>query len=187
MNAEIHENGFECPADMGSPHGCTAGIFLRDRKEWNTDLYTSVLKDTEFVILFLEKAMGKRMKEYDWGRKGCGFMLCYPVIDAQKTGSHLKKECERLHITVKELQQFLGLAAMQSVYNWFQGRTLPSLDNFYALSCYMGMRMEEMVVTKRCSQEVLVRNAANALQSRALIYLGYLLSWCEAECAHGPQ
>ena len=88
------------------------------------------------------------------GRKGCGFMQVYPVIDVQETGRQLRAECERRQVTPKELQEFLGLAALQSIYSWFQGRTLPSLDNFYALSCYLGIRMEELVVPKRRAREV---------------------------------
>ncbi len=109
------------------------------------------------------------------GRKGCGFMQVYPVIDVQETGRQLRAECERRQVTPKELQEFLGLAALQSIYSWFQGRTLPSLDNFYALSCYLGIRMEELVVPKRRAREVPVRGAARALERRMVAYLGFCL------------
>lgn len=111
--------------------------------------------------------------EFAAWKKGCGFMLTYPVIDVQKTGKHLKMECERRQVTPREIQEFLGLAALQSVYGWFQGRTLPSLDNFYALSCFLGMRMEEMVVPKRREKEVVVRDALRSLERRMMAYLGF--------------
>ncbi|MBQ7840662.1 MAG: helix-turn-helix transcriptional regulator [Lachnospiraceae bacterium] len=109
--------------------------------------------------------------------------MVYPVIDVEGTGRHLKTECEKRNITPKEIQEFLGLAALQSVYGWFQGRTLPSLDNFYALSRYLGMRMEELVVPQNCSREVLVRGATRALERRMMAYLGFLL---QAESAGKP-
>lgn len=104
-----------------------------------------------------------------------GFMLIYPVIDVQETGKRLKRTCDQRRISARELQEFLGLAALQSIYSWFQGRALPSLDNFYALSRYLGMRMEELVVTQGSSREVPVRGAARSLKRRQLAYYGFLL------------
>lgn len=107
-------------------------------------------------------------------------MLIYPVIDVQETGRQLKRVCERSRVTPKEIQNFLGLAALQSIYNWFQGRALPSLDNFYALSCYLGTRMEELVVPEHRSREVLVRDARRARERRLMAYFGF---WLQAEAA----
>lgn len=105
--------------------------------------------------------------------KGCGQMQGYPVIDVYQTGLRLKGACEKRRITAKDVQKFLGLAALQSVYGWFQGRTLPSLDNFYALSCYLGMRMEDMVVAKGERREVPEQEAFLALQRRQMAYLAF--------------
>jgi transcriptional regulator with XRE-family HTH domain len=66
-------------------------------------------------------------------------MTGYPLIDVLRTGQRLKEACIKKNIEAKEIKQFLGLAAMQSIYNWFQGKALPSLDNFYALSSYLGI------------------------------------------------
>lgn len=120
-------------------------------------------------------------------RKGCGFMLTYPVIDVQETGRQLKKECERRQVTPRELQEFLGLAALQSVYGWFQGRALPSLDNFYALSCYLGIRMEELVVPRQRGREVAVRDALRALERRMTAYLGFCFLAEQSESRDSPQ
>lgn len=109
------------------------------------------------------------------GQKGRGFMLTYPVIDVQETGRQLRRTCDRKQVSPREIQQFLGLAALQSVYSWFQGRALPSLDNFYALSCYLGMRMEELVVPQHRSREVPVREDAVRRERRQLAYYGFLL------------
>lgn len=113
-------------------------------------------------------------------QEGKGFMLIYPVIDVQETGKQLKRTCERKRVSAKELQEFLGLAALQSIYSWFQGRALPSLDNFYALSCYLGTRMEELVIPQHRSREVLVREAERGFGRRQLAYYGFLM---EADAA----
>lgn len=97
----------------------------------------------------------------------------YPVIDVYRTGLRLKKACEKRHRTAKDVQRFLGLAALQSVYGWFRGKALPSLDNFYALSRYLGMEMEELVVAKGEAWEKPEREADAALLRRQMAYLVY--------------
>ena len=112
--------------------------------------------------------------------------MFYPVIDVEETGKYLKAECDRRNISAKEVQEFLGLAATQSVYSWFQGRALPSLDNFYALSRYLGMRMEEMVIPQKRSREVPAREAKQSLERRLMAYLNFQLQAehaLQTECA----
>lgn len=131
------------------------------------------LRDCFTVILEagMEITMENQRDGRSAGRKGCGFMQIYPIIDVQETGKQLRAQCDRRQVTPKELQEFLGLAAVQSVYGWFQGKALPSLDNFYALSCYLGIRMEELVVPKPKSREVPARRTACALERRMMAYL----------------
>lgn len=83
----------------------------------------------------------------------------YPLIDVLRTGQRLKEACIKKNIEAKEIKQFLGLAAMQSIYNWFQGKALPSLDNFYALSSGTERRMLD---------EVSLAGGAAQMDSRAL-------------------
>lgn len=136
------------------------------------------LWDRFCIILEMETETGKCGEIITGEQKGCGFMLTYPVIDVEKTGRQLKRECDRRQVTPRELQEFLGLAALQSIYSWFQGRALPSLDNFYALSCYLGTRMEELVVPKKRSREVPARGTVGGLERRLLAYFGF---WLQAE------
>lgn len=133
--------------------------------------------DSICVMLEVER---KTERAFAAVRKGCGFMLTYPVIDVQETGRQLKRECDRRQVSPRELQEFLGLSALQSIYGWFQGRALPSLDNFYALSCYLGMRMEELVVPLRQSREVPVRIVNGRMERRMMAYFGFCL---QAEAA----
>ena len=110
-------------------------------------------------------------------------MLSYPVIDMNRTGRRLQLECEMREISTKELQQFLGLTSRQSIYGWFQGKAMPTLDNFYALSRYLGVAMEELVVqrgTEEEQPEPFVEEQfsgidAHELERRQLVYFGGLL------------
>ncbi len=71
------------------------------------------------------------------------------VIDMKRTGKRLKAKCDRQGVTVRQIQEKLHIGSFQSVYSWFQGKTLPSLDNFYALAKLLGVPMESMIVEKK--------------------------------------
>ena len=58
----------------------------------------------------------------------------YPVIDVIETGRNIKQVMLAKNLTVKDIQHFLGLASPQSIYHWFTGKSMPTLDNIYALS-----------------------------------------------------
>lgn len=66
-------------------------------------------------------------------------------IDMKRTGTKLKKLCKEKGITVKDIQTELCIGAFQSVYDWFSGKSLPSLDNFFYLSKLLKVKMEDMI------------------------------------------
>ena len=49
---------------------------------------------------------------------------------------------------MKELQEYLGLSCPQGVYQWQAGRSLPSVDNLYAVSRLWGVSMNEILVER---------------------------------------
>lgn len=67
-------------------------------------------------------------------------------IDMAKTGERLKGLCKKHGIAVKMIQEELCIGSFQSVYAWFAGKTLPSLDNMFLLSKMLGVSMEEMII-----------------------------------------
>ena len=68
------------------------------------------------------------------------------MIDMQKTGRRIKEICDKQRITVKQIQEELNIGSFQSIYSWFHGKTLPSLDNFYALCKLLHVSMDSMIV-----------------------------------------
>lgn len=60
-----------------------------------------------------------------------------PVIDMKRTGRRIYWICKTSGRSVREIQNYLHICSPQSIYNWFHGKTLPSLDNLYALSVWM--------------------------------------------------
>lgn len=69
----------------------------------------------------------------------------FPVIDKKKTGIHLRKIMDARGFTVKDVQAYLKLASVQSVYHWLNGLTMPTIDNLYALSELFQVPIDEMI------------------------------------------
>lgn len=78
------------------------------------------------------------------------------MIDTKRTGHRLKTVCEQKGINVKVIQEKLHIGAFQSVYNWFSGKTLPSLDNLYELCKLLGVSMESLIVEKDSIKPIII-------------------------------
>lgn len=72
----------------------------------------------------------------------------YPEIDPVATGSNIKRICRMNKLSVKNVQEYLQLTCAQTVYQWFYGKTIPSVDNLFALSRLFEMPMESILVEK---------------------------------------
>ena len=70
----------------------------------------------------------------------------YPNIDLEKTGIKLKTMIKASGYTVKYIQEYLCLACPQSIYKWFKGKALPSVENLHALSALLNVHMEDLLV-----------------------------------------
>ena len=58
----------------------------------------------------------------------------FPLIDKRETGVNLRRIMDKRGITPKDVQKYLGLGCVQSVYRWIDGINMPTIDNLYALS-----------------------------------------------------
>lgn len=75
-------------------------------------------------------------------------MLRTPVIDMEQTGKRIRQLCKVNGYSVRELQSYLHIGCPQSIYNWYYGKTLPSLDHLFALSYLMNIPMSWLLVVK---------------------------------------
>ena len=69
----------------------------------------------------------------------------YPVIDKKKMGSTLKRYMQERGLTARDVQAYLGLACVQTVYRWTAGISVPTVDNLYALSRLMNTSMDTFI------------------------------------------
>lgn len=71
-----------------------------------------------------------------------------PMVDMGETGKRIKELREQSGLSVREVQNFLGLEAPQSIYHWQSGKTLPSVDHLIALSKLFGVSVEEILILR---------------------------------------
>lgn len=72
-----------------------------------------------------------------------------PVIDKKKTGIQLRRIMDERELSVKDVQQYLRLGSVQSVYHWLNGLSMPTIDNLYALSELFQMPVDDMLCGNR--------------------------------------
>lgn len=70
----------------------------------------------------------------------------YPQIDLKKTGAWLRTICNYKGLSVKDLQEYLHISSNQAIYEWFNGHTLPSVNNLLALSSLLDVPMNALLV-----------------------------------------
>ncbi len=73
----------------------------------------------------------------------------YPVINKRETGINLRRIMDKRGITPKEVQKYLGLGCVQSVYRWLDGINMPTIDNLYALSELLQVPIDAIVCGNR--------------------------------------
>ena len=69
----------------------------------------------------------------------------YPVIDKKKMGDNLKRYMQERGLTARDVQEYLGLACVQTVYRWIAGISVPTVDNLYALSRLMNTSVDTFI------------------------------------------
>ncbi len=72
--------------------------------------------------------------------------VTFPTIDLRATGENIIRLRKASGFTVRELQQYFGFEEPQAIYKWQQGKCLPSVDNLLALSCLLGVSMNDILV-----------------------------------------
>ena len=58
----------------------------------------------------------------------------YPVINTELTGRKIKELMDLYHLVPRDIQDYLSLSCVQTVYRWLDGKNIPSIDHLYALS-----------------------------------------------------
>ena len=89
-----------------------------------------------------------------------------PVIDKKQTGINLRLIMDERGLTVKDVQQYLELGSVQSVYHWLNGLSMPTIDNLYALSELFQIPIDDMICGNRNRPKIYT--SKNQVQERRL-------------------
>lgn len=74
-------------------------------------------------------------------------MKQFPVIDPVATGANILRLRKDRGLTVRDLQNWFGFEEPQAIYKWQKGKSLPTVDNLYALGMLLEVPMEEILVS----------------------------------------
>jgi transcriptional regulator with XRE-family HTH domain len=95
----------------------------------------------------------------------------YPQIDLKKTGEWLRTLCKYRGYTVKDIQEYLHISSNQAIYEWFNGHTLPSVNNLLALSMLLKVPMNQLLVDDVHDVIYKNENYAEGTYKRCLAYI----------------
>ena len=77
-----------------------------------------------------------------------------PVLDLEATGTKIKTLMKHRGITPRQLQILLDFPYVQTIYNWFAAKNMPTIDNLVVLAQILGVTMDDIVVTRMVEMEI---------------------------------
>lgn len=80
----------------------------------------------------------------------------FPVIDMVETGRNIMRLREERGMTVRDLQAYFGFEEPQAIYKWQRGKSLPTVDNLYALGALLGVPMEDILVPANAKSNMIM-------------------------------
>ena len=70
-----------------------------------------------------------------------------PVLDLAATGTKIKTVMKDKGITARELQIIMDFPYVQTIYNWFAGKNMPTIDNLVVLAKILAVPIDDLVVS----------------------------------------
>ena len=95
----------------------------------------------------------------------------FPVIDPIATGKNILSLRKEKGLTVRDLQEFFGFEEPQAIYRWQYGKTLPSVDNLYALSSILEVPIERILVRACFGKKIQIEKQQETPAASAFIRL----------------
>lgn len=80
----------------------------------------------------------------------------FPVIDPVATGENIMRLRKLRGLSVRDLQNWFGFEEPQAIYKWQKGKSLPTIDNLYALGALLDVPMEDILVSSAPQLNIVV-------------------------------
>ena len=74
--------------------------------------------------------------------------MLVPVVNMKLTGQNISSLRTQRGISVRELQEMLGIDTPQAIYKWQRGETLPTIENLIALAVILSVPIEKIVAAE---------------------------------------
>lgn len=71
--------------------------------------------------------------------------MILPTIDMAATGANIAQLRKRAGLTVKDIQDVLGLNNPQAIYAWQRGQALPTIDNLVVLATILNVKIDDII------------------------------------------
>ena len=78
--------------------------------------------------------------------------MTVPTIDMTATGNNIVRLRKRAGLTVKNIQDILGLNNPQAIYAWQRGQAMPTIDNLVILAAVLNVKIDDIIVMTQPTQ-----------------------------------
>ena len=73
--------------------------------------------------------------------------LYYQVsINMEKTGEHIKRTIKESGFSMQDIMRITGVTTEQTIYKWYSGKSIPSLETQISLCKLLGLGITELLV-----------------------------------------
>ena len=88
-----------------------------------------------------------------------------PVLDLEATGAKIKTLMKQRGITPRQMQLILNFPYVQTIYNWFAGKNMPTIDNLVVLAQVLEVAMDDIIVTRMVEVDIAVEEGREVLSA----------------------
>ena len=88
-----------------------------------------------------------------------------PVLDLDATGAKIKTLMKQRGITPRQMQLILNFPYVQTIYNWFAGKNMPTIDNLVVLAQVLEVAMDDIIVTRMVEVDIVVEEGREVLSA----------------------
>lgn len=88
-----------------------------------------------------------------------------PVLDLDATGVKIKTLMKQRGISPRQMQLILNFPYVQTIYNWFAGKNMPTIDNLVVLAQVLGVAMDDIIVTRMVEVDIAVEEGRVVLSA----------------------
>ena len=88
-----------------------------------------------------------------------------PVLDLDATGVKIKTLMKQRGISPRQMQLILNFPYVQTIYNWFAGKNMPTIDNLVVLAQVLGVAMDDIIVTRMVEVDIAVEEGREILSA----------------------